>query len=252
MNYIYDGSFEGFLTAIFDSYPYIEKASIARQRDQLNFFKDSIFIATDEEKAKRVAEAISQKLSNTFYRDLKLSFLSKEEDKETVAARVVKNTFKFGLTYLLSSEKNAVDFRSMVKNIRSENHSYKGLLRFSKLKNGFLFAKIRPENDLIEILLPHFIDRLVNEKFIIYDEGRKKCVIYYKGEYRIFEIDNINIDYDSSEELITQAWINFYNSVTIIDRRNLNLMKANMPIRYWEYLPERRSTNERIKRNKDS
>ncbi len=87
--------------------------------------------------------------------------------------------------------------------------------------------------------MPYFINRLPNEKFIIADKKRKYCAVYYEGELRFLNIDKIDIIYKTDEDFIEDAWKNFYNNVKIDSRKNIKLMRANMPIKYWKYLPER-------------
>ncbi|MDO5041463.1 MAG: TIGR03915 family putative DNA repair protein [Peptoniphilus sp.] len=240
MKYVYDGTFEGFLSTLFDAYKIIEKIEIIEESDQIDFFEDVIRTQNSEEKAQRVADAIKNKISKYFFREVSLCHLSKDPKKDTVIARVIKSVFQRGLVYMSSVDANVIGFKSMIKNILSENHTYKGLLRFKKIQNSFLFAQIEPDNDILQILVPHFINRLPREKFIIYDVGRKYCAVYCQGEVRFLKVEDPKIIYDNNEDFIEEAWKNFYNSVRIDNRRNIRLMKTNMPIKYWKYLPERR------------
>jgi probable DNA metabolism protein len=239
MKYLYDGSYEGFLTVVFDAYKVIEDIEIVKKTDQLNFFEDCITTRTNLEKAERVEKALVNKISKTFSENVYLCFNSKFENKETTVARVTKLVFKKGLQVLNSADEDCRRFISMIKNIRSENHKYKGLLRFKKLENQILFATIEPENDILEILLDHFMKRLKNEKFIIYDKIRNKAVFYANNEYRLYKVENPDLIYADDEDFFERAWINFYNYIKIDSRENKKLMASNMPKKYWQYLPER-------------
>lgn len=53
MKYLYDGTYEGFLSTVFDAYKVIEDIEIKKKTDQINFFEDCIFTKTDLDKAKR-------------------------------------------------------------------------------------------------------------------------------------------------------------------------------------------------------
>lgn len=247
MKYLYDGTYEGFLSTIFDAYKVIEDVEIKKKTDQINFFEDCIFTRTDLDKAKRVEFAMEEKIARRFSDSVFLAFSSRKEDPETTIARVIKLVFTKGLKVLSSPNPACREFTAMLKNVYSENHKYKGLLRFKKLENQILFAIIEPENDILEILLGHFKKRLMNEKFIIYDKNRKKAGFYAKKECRIYKVDNLNIEYDQDEDILEEAWIRFYNCVKIENRENKKLMAANMPKRYWQYLPERGNKNGIIK-----
>ncbi|CDZ75382.2 hypothetical protein ING2D1G_1244 [Peptoniphilus sp. ING2-D1G] len=139
---MYDGTFEGFLCTVFDAYKVIEKIEIIKESDQISFFEDIIRTDNSEEKVQRVISAIKNKISKHFFKEVSICYLSKNPKKETIIANVIKNVFQKGLVCMSSIDENVIEFKSMIKNILSENHSYKGLLRFKKLKNTFLFAKL--------------------------------------------------------------------------------------------------------------
>ena len=64
LDYIYDGSFDGFLTAIWHHYYTDRAASICTEdRYQPNFLQDSFVVRTEPAKADRVYNAIREKIS---------------------------------------------------------------------------------------------------------------------------------------------------------------------------------------------
>ena len=67
-NYIFDGSFEGFLTLIFDFYTRKPKAIkvFPEQLYQATMFEETYNIISDPEKAKRVNKALKNKLKRNF------------------------------------------------------------------------------------------------------------------------------------------------------------------------------------------
>lgn len=239
MVYLYDGTFLGFLTTIFDAYKVIEKCKITVESNQINFFEDVIRVVTDEDKAKRVRYGIESTFSKLFYKNFYCAFLSFDIDKEDIMARTLKEMYANGREFLNSSNYYPVNFNRILKNVSSENHSYMGLLRFREIQDGFLYAAFRPKNDIIELLTPHFIKRLPKENFIIHDKGRGKCVIYKSGICEAFFVEELNVEDSKEEEFFREAWKLFYNRVSIKERENKKLMTNNMPKIRWEFLPER-------------
>ena len=62
--YLYDGSFDGLLTAIFDSFTDKRPLDIFRQEHyQPQLFDEIISVTTENDKAQRVADSILAKLS---------------------------------------------------------------------------------------------------------------------------------------------------------------------------------------------
>ena len=235
----YDGTFEGLMTAIFEKYGELERIHIVCEKEQMNFLLTENFIKTDEEKAERVLRGLKKNFGADFIRRVMYVFSTPFETKEDVIAKTVKGMFLYGKGFLFSDKETPTEFRRLSKRVGSENHSYKGLLRFRELEGGILFAEFKPENDILMFLAPHFIRRLPKEKFVIADTARKKCVFYSDGQAEFMEIESLSLKDSDAEEFFKEAWKKFYKSVAIDERRNEKLMISNMPKRYWEFLPER-------------
>ena len=134
-----------------------------------------------------------------------------------------------------SADGDVIQFRDLLKRVSGEIHSFKGLLRFDE-KEGILFAKFEPQNDILFFVYRHFKSRLVNEKFVIADLRRDKAVIYNgeRGEFFKFEM-NENL---KSQDAYVDLWLSFYDAVAIDERKNEKLRMQNMPKKYWKNLPE--------------
>lgn len=238
MNILYDGSFDGLLTAIFEYYPKLERITIKTNDNQLGFLDDT-FIKTDYLKSDRVKNGVIENFGYSIMRDFETIFKSKFNNKENIIARCVKGLYKNGLNYLNSAEEPAIEYRRIIKNYWSENHDYKGLLRFRSIQEGFLYAEFEPENDILESLVPHFKRRMPNEKFLIFDKSRKKAAITILGQTEYVEVIELTPEDSPEEEIFKEAWRKFYDAVSIKERENNKLMISNMPKKYWKYLPER-------------
>ena len=95
--YLYDGSFEGFLTVIFDCWNNKALSGIYTEKKHQPKFTDTITsITTDEAKAFRVQtwvlNAFGEKILTKIYR----VFLTEEEDVEIYIFRYLKLLFKKG------------------------------------------------------------------------------------------------------------------------------------------------------------
>jgi hypothetical protein len=66
VNILYDGSFEGWLTAVFDvyDYKYISVEISTKEKVKPNFFGDKHAVVTNEKKASRVWSGLKNKLSS--------------------------------------------------------------------------------------------------------------------------------------------------------------------------------------------
>lgn len=238
MIYYYDGSFDGLFTVIFEKYQEIGKCEIKTKTDQVNFL-ESETIKTDLVKAERVITGIKENIGDEFFENAFKVFKSNHTKKEEVLAITIKSCLIYGNVYLSSPKKAAVAFRSLVKNFNHETHAYKGFTRFREIQDNYLLAEITPENDVLVYITQHFLKRMPAEKFIIYDKNRGKASLCEFGKYEEIEILEMDAVDSDKEEIFKDAWRGFYDAIGIDERKNEKLMKANMPKKYWKYLPEK-------------
>lgn len=236
MIYVYDGSFEGLLTVIFNSYKVLEDVDdIVKKDEQIDFISDRINCVTERDKAERVKKSVIKNFSYSFYDNMFMVFSSYNEKKEIAIAKTLKKLYVKGFYYIESADDYVVLFRNILKRVLGEIHSYKGLLRFEEM-DGFLFSKFKPENDILYYIFRHFKSRLVNEKFIIADTKRNRAVIY-NGENAEFFDYHMSDNFKMKDSYV-DLWRIFYDAISIEERKNEKLRMSNMPKRYWEELPE--------------
>lgn len=238
MIYYYDGSFDGLFTVIFKKYQEIGKCEIKTKTDQVNFL-ESEMIKTDIVKAQRVLTGVRENIGEDFFEDAFKVFKSNHPRKEEILAITIKSCLIYGNVYLGSAKKVAVAFRSIVKSFNHETHAYKGFTRFREIQDGYLLAEITPENDILLHLTQHFFKRMPAEKFIIYDKTRNKASLCEHGNYEEIEILEMDAVDSEKEAIFKDAWRGFYDAIGIEERKNKKLMQANMPKKYWKYLPEK-------------
>lgn len=234
----YDRSFDGLMTVIFELYEDIERSKFMPEA-QSTLFDTKIFISADMAKATRVIKSLEDKFPKRFMRELIAVFLSCDINKEDILIRVIKGVFEHGCGYIFSSEKAASEFRRIRRNVLSENHSYKGLLRFKEVEGGVMLAEFAPKNDILSLIVPHFVKRFPTINFVIADLKRGTAAMYMDGEVEFLELKKLNYKITEREQFFEEAWQDFYKSIAIAEKKNEKLMISNMPKRYWRYLIEK-------------
>lgn len=240
--FLYDGTFDGFLTIVFDCYS-TKTLPQKIENDQTyhnNFLDNTIFIPADYEKSERIFKGIEKNicydaLSNSYY-----AFLSNEKDKEINILKYLCDGFDIGPkinTMLTISYVYKVI--AMKRKSCSECHKLKGLLRFIEIGNNLFYASIHPDNNIIEILGHHFIKRLPSQNFIIHDKNRNLGFLYNGKTYQIQEIPKFYLpDISEKEQTYQNLWKCFFKSVTIEERTNRKCQMQFMPKKYWKDLIE--------------
>ena len=249
LDYLYDGSFEGFLTCIYEHY-YNEKASGIYRGDayQANLLAASRTVGTEETKATRVYEAIEHKISREDLKRVYRVFLSSAEEKENKLLQYIRLGFQKGSAVsLLHSNPIVFEVQQIEKKVTIEMHRLKGLIRFSALvkplagKTGreILYSRIEPDHDVLEIIADHFADRLKSDPFIIHDKTRGKAVFAQDGNWYTADFQDSDLPaLGEAERDYRDLWKRYFETIAIQERINPACQKRMMPVRYWKNLTE--------------
>lgn len=238
-NYLYDGSFYGLLTMVFESYTSRNNiGKINANGFQMDFSSNIIEITTDMEKSNRVEKYLREKISNYFLSTISIAFMSQEEAKEEIIVKSIFEILDKGKIEMKNPDSNYFLLEKLTRTVLSERHRYLGLLRFKELEDGTLFSIFEPKNNILPLVIEHFVERLKSEKFAIFDKKRN-TIAYYDGEKsEIFQVDKLQIKYSDEEQEYQNLWKTFHKSISIDDRRNKKLQQNNLPKYYWKHLVE--------------
>ncbi len=247
----YDGTYEGWLTAVFEVYEY--------KLQHVHFTKDnaitaSIFsephqVITHPKKWERVLNGLKQKLSEKALHDLYKTFLSEIENVENVMWKYVQYVF-------ISNQPVETDFSNSAvlavnqtgKKVHREKHRMEAFVRFQLTKDGLYYAVVEPDFNVLPLIIEHFQKRYADQRWLIYDARRKYGIYYDLQTVAQVELTfNFNTTYsksiaaicDEQEDLFQHLWRRYFNSVNIKARKNMRLHIQHMPKRYWKHLVEK-------------
>lgn len=237
----YDGSFEGYLNALY----YILKNKISPNKISFkkNLFNiESIKINSNIKIFDYMSSYLKRSVSSLSLHKFYHCFLSNFEDKDLLAIKYIILALKYPKV-IDNYETNdiVINVNKYSKRVSFESHRFLGILRFKLLKNNFYFSKINPDNLIIPLISNHFVKRLSNENWIIFDENHMMAAIYEEKNLSIGLIKSFkNIDFMLEEEeiLYEEFWKKYYKSISIKERKNDRLRKNFMPYRYWKNLIE--------------
>ena len=272
--YVYDGTFDGFLTVVFDIYA---SKCIPLQILRVHRWQPGLFdnvevssstsvrvkttdraenaptqhVTTDNTKSERVWKGFVTRAKKQASRMFYLAFMSEIPDVEMTLYAYLEKLFADNTcTY----HKNLLDEHSYkiyqtARKVSFEIHRFQGFVRFQETTDGLLFAAIEPDHDIVALLAPFFARRYGNQQWVIYDSKRDKGVYYKKPE--MHEITLSDKQFDSmtgeiaqtakseNEDLYRSLWKAYYKAINIPERKNTRLMLRLLPRRYWKYLPEK-------------
>jgi len=250
--YNYDGSFYGMLSCVFESFEKNEMPlQISSEGSSLFPIKQ---IQSDENKAERILKAVKLKIGSDALNYIKLSFLAKIDQKELALIHFLKYGFFYGHKFIevintgfspcrrviACSTKNSfiAKIAKGVDLLTLEAQRFIQFIRFSDF-NGALISTIKPEHIVLPLLADHFIERYINEQFLIYDKTHRMGLIYTDHKARIEFLEDYAMPNLTEEEKSYQKlWRLFYDTVAIKERRNERCRMNFMPKKYWKNMTE--------------
>lgn len=237
--FITDGGSYSFFTAVFEAYREPECVITSDENVQMTFDSEIVRVETDYEKCARVQRGIAA-FDNSATDDILLVLRSCDSLKEQIAFDYIKR---------LMERKSPIDkaynlpeviiFNELKHKVTYEVHKMSGFLRFMESDSGAFYAPYSPDNDITDLLMPHFAERFKTQNFVIHDVRRKIAGIYDGHEWIMSYAGEAEIYLSEYEKVFQTLWKKYYKAVNIKERPHEKQMKGYMPVRYWKFLPEK-------------
>lgn len=247
----YDGSFEGFLTCVFNAFEQklkvIEIVPTGESQDQL--FSETENIITEDAKSQRVLKALKAKVTSNGLRRIKFAFLSEKQGIEIRLYEMIRYIFSMPENAELDySDPIVLYISKTAKQVGREKHRMEAFVRFRLTKDDIYFAIIEPDFNVLPIITSHFKNRYADQKWLIYDVKRKFGVYYDLSKTEYISIDlpkDIGVSggnseyFETGEVYFQKLWKEYFDSTNIKSRVNMRLHVQHVPKRYWKYLSEK-------------
>ncbi len=250
--YIYDGTFEGLLTNIFETY------SSKRFPDDIqsegkyaeNLFAETLKINSDSEKATRVWKGIQHKLSPKNKQLLYYAFLSEEQGIEMKILRFARRLFNEEINIETDlGDPDVLDIIQFARKVKKEAMRMMQFVRFQQTKDGLYFCGIEPLYDIMPLVVGHFKKRFADQQWLLYDLKRNYGAFYNKKTVEEVVLTSSEINRKTgqiSENVLNEGdafyqtlWKSYFENISIKERKNLRLQRQHMPRRFWKYLTEK-------------
>ncbi|MDT8900222.1 TIGR03915 family putative DNA repair protein [Anaeroselena agilis] len=237
--YYYDGSFDGLMCCVFESYEQKEiPVDILTAAAAPQLFSGRT-IPTDPHRADRVLASIPKKLGPAALSFVKHAFLTCLPRKELYILLFLRLGYKHGPAVMNMLADGIVNtlFKA-VNHLNRESHLLKGFLRFS-VCNGVLVGEIEPKNFVLPLLTRHFCERYPEERFLIVDKTHGMGLLYQPHQAKVVPIAGLELpELGEDEQTFRELWQLFYDTIAIRERYNPACRMSHMPKRYWKYMTE--------------
>ncbi|MDF2499731.1 MAG: putative metabolism protein [Anaerosporomusa subterranea] len=238
--YRYDGSFDGLLCCVFESYDKKEiPADILLPDTPQTLLFPAKEITTDFQKSNRVFASIPKKMGIAALDFVRHAFLTCLTQKELHILLFLRMGYRCGPSVMSMLADDVVNtLNKAVKHLHNESQLLKGFLRFS-VCNNVLVAEMEPKNYVLPLLTQHFCERYPEERFLIYDRTHAMALAYQPYQSAVIPIDALELpEPDEQEQSFRDLWRLFYDTIEIRGRHNPTCRMSHMPKRYWKYMTE--------------
>lgn len=251
VDYIFDGSFAGLLTAVFESYERKHlRVQLLLEHQTSNLFGEVVRIHSNPQKAERVWKGLEKKTDSKSCKNFYKAFLS--EDPQIFQHLLNYAWYLFNHPdghFRNYGNVHVLAITQMSQKVHREKHRMEAFVRFQKSSNGLYFAIIHPDFNVLPLIVRHFRSRYADQPWVIYDKKRK-----YGIHYDLQQVHEVTFDFktaqdlspattditmDEKEGLYTTLWKDYFKSTNIVERKNIKLHIQHVPKRYWRYLTEK-------------
>ncbi|NNK74934.1 MAG: DUF4130 domain-containing protein [Maribacter sp.] len=192
---VYDGSFNGFLTAVFTAFEdSFNVLGFKRETTtQKGLFSDSEIIATQNSKAKIVWESIENK-NHSAIRKIYFAFLSEADGVDFMLFQYIKKLY--GLL-----EQNQIEQLAMIEvkisklalSVGREKTQIENLVDFELINKDIYIAEIEPGFNILPLISRHFRYRYAKNKWIIFDRKRNYGMFYNGTGIELISKETMNM-----------------------------------------------------------
>ncbi len=179
--FVYDKTFEGLLTAVFDAYSRrsFPDLLLAEGEPFPLFYDEAVTICTDDAKADRVWKGLQKKLSATALSVITVTWLSELPEVDVLLFRYIRKAIDAPRTIELNfGDPDVLEVSKIWKKVTNERLRVIQFLRFQKAADGTFFAAVKPIYNVLPLTLPHLKDRFADQCWLLYDLKREYGYYY--------------------------------------------------------------------------
>lgn len=251
---ICEDTVESVFTAIYEIYERhlnLDTTRVQTSEDQdLRLFATYEHVSSDLEKAHKVTKTIRNRLGEDAYKDICMALTTTDEDKAQAVFRTIVTGLRMTrgnkIAYVMDdlSDEYVRKVMTLSRNAGNELHHMIEFVRFEEVTQGFLMARFSARNKILPMMIPHFADRLPSENFVIYDERHDWAALHpARRDWLMVENAGVKLgiltdDLTEREKGYQQLYRHFVDKIAIEDRKNYELRRNMLPIRFRKYMTE--------------
>ena len=247
---IYDGSFNGFLTAVYIAFENkIEPVGLQKSEgSQKGFFSVTETIGTNTEQAKLVWNGIRAKSHNAMA-NIYFAFLSGANGVEMLCYDYIKSLMcSDRIKQTHGSNEIASHITRLALKVGQEKRRMETFTHFKRSKDQVYYAVVRPDHDILPLISKHFRMRYTDQPWFIYDIKRQYGIFYDLDKVKIvsFTLNEIEHSFPKKAANYTPVTNEYHDQCdqyfknSAIKSQIHSILNTHIPKRNWKYSSEKR------------
>lgn len=251
LEYIYDGTFEGFLCCVYASFVRREVPRHIYVEDGVPLLGETAtWIATDWDQAQRVYVSLSRKIGMEAQDVVKEVFLTNMPNKEMILFHYICLGYRLGRMVITQEEWQAetrtskmqpnANERRLIQVVldamqiyRAEVRNVSGSMRFRSYTD-VMISCIAPKNRIMPALADFFERRFARNNFLLYDKTHQMAAIHRQEGTMVtrMKCTNLPVLYDENN-VYEYLWKSWYDRIQIELPMNPKYAMNEMKGRLW-------------------
>jgi probable DNA metabolism protein len=244
--HIYDGTFDGFLTAcglLMGDCRDFDIQCAGREDEQEGLFDRRETVTTDIKESLNMKNLIFRSAGAKGLNMIMWAFLSEIKGIEKDILNYINFASEHGQgvnSSIADSRVNPV-FRASEKSA-GEAHRLKGFLRFIEAAPGKFCAEMNPCHNILVPVARHFASRMSGLDWVIHDTLRGITAVYVKGELQFKKAESVEFgESEIRERDFEKMWRAYFKAMAITERENNGLQRKLVPKKYRKNMTEFKS-----------
>ena len=186
---LYDGTFEGFLSLVYEVYyKKLKPTKIYKTLPNEILFEEILEINSSKESGIKVLNAIKTKFPKEILEKILNIFMCDSKEFEMALLEYIVIGFKDSKQLYNINNSCVFYLNYLEKELFRVTHKLTGFIRFEELEDKTLYAKIESKFNIVYFLGKHFLKRFNNQNFIIHDINRKLAFLKIQNDYSIKKV----------------------------------------------------------------
>lgn len=241
MIWLYDGSWEGLLSGVFEVYAQKDDEAVLQSTE--TFPGATLFatktVSTDAVRAARVSRGMAR-LSLELPEVAYCAFLSEHADREQALLETLRLGFSQNRNPLPQRQLEPVRILSTLsRRVAYEAHRFLGYVRLVHVGGDLYAADIEPDYCILPLMGNHFHNRFGDQRLVIRDVRRRLALVSDRREWFIMSLpEGEPLPALPRDDEMTELWRSYFQAIANPARKNLKLQQAFVPLKYRKHLTE--------------